>query len=125
MIKEAYVSFEIARLLKEKNFNEACEHQYYVIDKKLGTYNTTDRSRNPERYIDAPTHQMVMAWLREKGLFIQIGVVDHSTITIPEKYYFFRIYENRRYISHDRTETYYTYEEAVESALKYCLEEVI
>ena len=121
MIKEAYVSFEIARLLKEKNFNEACEHQYYVIDKKLGTYNTTDRSRNPERYIDAPTHQMVMAWLRKKGWHITIDCIDVTetglvfTIKIVDMKSFFE-YK----IGYDST-----YEKAVESALKYCFEKVI
>lgn len=41
MIKEAYCSFEVAKLLKGKGFNEEC----------IGAY---------------PTHQMAMSWLREK-----------------------------------------------------------
>ena len=28
MIKESYVSFEIAKLLKEKGFDEHCSHAY-------------------------------------------------------------------------------------------------
>jgi len=127
MIKEAYVSFETALLLKEKRFDEECRGFFHTAfeDPHLSTWNGDHKNSDYEECVSAPTQQMAMAWLRKKGLFIQIGVVGHSTITMPEKYYFFRIYENRRYISHNRTETYYTYEEAVEAALKYCLEEVI
>ena len=116
MITEDYVSFETANLLKEKDFNEACEHQYYVINEKLGTYNTTDRSRNPERYIDAPTHQMAMAWLREKDIRIcpDYSDVDGKWFTI------IGTKKKRTYSGY-----YDTYEEAIEIALKYALENLL
>lgn len=67
MITEDYVSFEVAKLLKEKGFDEYCE-QIYDGD--------GDLSRNICGYINeekaneffsalAPTHQMAMKWLRE------------------------------------------------------------
>ena len=34
MVKEQYVSFETAKLAKEKGFNEHCNH-YYDSDRKL------------------------------------------------------------------------------------------
>ena len=65
MITEDYVSFETAKLLKENSFNENCSRWYFTISGEIGEYNITDRSRNSELYIDAPTLQMAMKWLRE------------------------------------------------------------
>ena len=65
MITEDYVSFETAKLLKEKGFNEGCRAHY-----------GTDGSFSYEKYeveasgcemhnaILAPTLQMAMKWLR-------------------------------------------------------------
>ena len=66
-----------------------------------------------------------MKWVREKGIFIQIGVVEHSTITVPDDYYFFKVYKYRGFVSYEKTETYHTYEQAVEAVLKYALENLI
>ena len=117
MKQEAYVSYEIAKLLKEKGFNEVTLDSYRANGQLRGEYKFCN--------IPCPTHQMAMAWLRKKGIFIQLCVIDHNTITVPEKYYFFKVYKDRRFISHDRTDSYYTYEDAVEAALKYCLEKLI
>lgn len=126
MITEDYVSFEVAQILKEKGFNEACEHQYYVIDEKLGTYNTTDRSRNPERYIDAPTHQMTMKWLRKKHnilLFLLPAQENGKLVYLVEVWTWNEeegLYEST-YAPMPRKEP----EQAVEAALKYSLENLI
>lgn len=56
MITEDYVSFEVAKLLKEKDFNEHCEKSY-SIDGKL-------YSNFPDDCILAPTFQMAAKWLR-------------------------------------------------------------
>ena len=67
MIQEAYVSFEIAKHLKEKGFDWECIG-YYVDDEPndvkyslLGETNSTWESR----CCSAPTLQMAMKWLRE------------------------------------------------------------
>ena len=67
MITEDYVSFETAKLLKEKGFDERCFSFYWSDgsldanshDKKTNLRNST--SSNPV----APTLQMAMKWLRE------------------------------------------------------------
>lgn len=72
MIKEAYVSFEIAKLLKEKGFDWDC---YAIYGKSKEDFHTnTDKAFNNGglRVISAPTHQMACAWLREKGYHISI-----------------------------------------------------
>ncbi len=63
MLTEDFVSFETAKLLKEKGFDWNTDKQFN-LDKIVGDYNITDRSRYPERYLSAPTLQMAMKWLR-------------------------------------------------------------
>ena len=130
MITEDYVSFETAKLLKEKGFNENTDKQFNS-DKIVGDYNITDRSRYPERYLDAPTLQMAMKWLREvHKLYITVvpfplnfehediqdgwgcEVTHLSDLSYDGNYEFFQ----KRYPTH---------EEATEAAIKYCLENLI
>lgn len=63
-MKEAYCSYEIAKLLKEKGFDEPC---IAVYEEKVLRINTLCDYHNSElsSYICAPTHQMACAWLRE------------------------------------------------------------
>lgn len=121
MITEDYVSFETAKLLKEKGFNENTDKQFN-LDKIVGDYNITDRSRYPERYLDAPTLQMAMKWLREKQIFITIGFCDYPTLHksewIPEVCTHDSIFD-------EPSIAYNTYEEACEAAIEYCLKNLI
>ena len=76
MIKEAYCNYEMSMLLKEKGFNEYCSG-YYKFDKSLGILSKAviNNSALDDDGIDisAPTHQMVLAWLREeKNIIITI-----------------------------------------------------
>ena len=96
MITEDYVSFETAKLLKEKGFNWNTDKQFN-LDKIVGDYNITDRSRYPERYLDAPTLQMAMKWLREvHNLHIQPEITAW-----PQKGYFVKIYGNYLPVVHE------------------------
>ena len=136
MITEDYVSFEIAKLLKEKGFDELCPTFYETDEpnngpkysKKLGWFlhNSYDYSdRHGKMIISTPTLQMAMKWLRE---------VHHLVV---EPYYYFALGEWCVDIKHleKRTEleefenirekSYNTYEEACETAIKYCLENLI
>ena len=96
MITEDYVSYEVAKLLKEKGFDEPV-YNYYKWDGfeqvRFSTITTPEyepfRNSDPngDGEIACPTHQMALKWLREV----------HKI----------------------------SYEEAVEAALKYCLTELI
>lgn len=83
---EDFVSFEIAKKLKEKDFNEPCLGFYYpngnlvlrvtdgVDDFRccLGSLNKTDNIISNE-FFDAPTISQVLKWLfNEKQLFVNI-----------------------------------------------------
>ena len=65
-ITEDYVSFEMAKLLKEKGFDECTRAVYYVSDKSIH-YSTNPSNYNNGLYVaimGAPTLQMAMKWLR-------------------------------------------------------------
>ena len=116
MIKEAYCSFEVSKLLKEKGFNERSSASYDSkgqLQEGYGYWNKT-----PIWYA-APTHQMAMAWLREvHNIFI---VIDHySNISCN-----FSFWQGDNYYENPLKKGFPSYEETVEAALKYCLENLI
>ena len=84
---EDFVTFEIAKKLKEKGFKEECFARYYCSDKtyfERNSYHPDTESvfycyNNDEDlgrfYIDAPTISQILKWLRkEKGLHIAIDI---------------------------------------------------
>ena len=136
MIKEAYVSFEVAKLLKEKGFTEECEY-FYDWYKESESYHicsnggTCNNEKYPDEY-SMPTHQMAMAWLREeKNIFISICNGNHCKFdkNIPSEtvYYFFTITNSYGVYKEEEQcfDEFKTYEEAIEAALKYCLKNLI
>ena len=123
MIKEAYVSFETAKLLKEKGFDWDCN----AIYGRRGEFQrNTDRAFNNGglHVTSAPTHQMACAWLREKGIYITIIYGDY---TANKKVFWTPQIDSLE--GFDLPDSFYKeydlYEDAVESALKYCLENLI
>ena len=126
--KEAYVSFETAKLLKEKGFDENTL-MVYMSYGDLCKCNRYDSIRNSnynditKNYFEctAPTLQMAMKWLREVHN-IDICVFPYQTDYISYSYKV-KIYKNKEiYLTITDSKTY---EEAVEAALKYCLENLI
>ena len=148
MITEDYVSFEIAKLLKEKGFNELCNRVYegpklkyttlpisplmslgelggfhpkqlYVTNNELGDIVYT-----------APTPQMAMKWLRETHHII---IVSHPLSFNVAKdclceNWVYSLWVGNKLEVHEslgNQTNYPTYEEACEAAIKYCLENLI
>ncbi len=136
MITEDYVSFETAKLLKEKGFDEECSCFYNNIDYGTpglevdGQLYYKNSALDDEEYA-APTLQMAMKWLREVHRLhvevvpnpfnfehqdIQDGwgceVTHLSDLSYDGNYEFFQ-------------KKYSTYEEACEAAIKYCLENLL
>jgi hypothetical protein len=126
MIQEAYCSFEIAKLLKEKGFDERCR-SYFIND--LGDYRRcaveiTDKDCTIEQTL-RPTHQMACAWLRiNHQIFIRPNIIFAAH---PIKYYceIFCYGDNLNTQQDVTTESFETPEEAVEAALKYVLKNLI
>lgn len=131
MITEDYVSFETAKLLKEKGFDEFCRAHYDITNGNLYYEKVEVEASGCEMHnsVLAPTLQMAMKWLRENfnmnpvpyatsiGWYFEVFNLTQRDITgcallydvgIPSKEY-----------------TFDTYEEACEAAIKYCLENLI
>ena len=136
MITEDYVSFEIAKLLKEKGFTEYTLG-YYLDDKDKLYFDrfSDDWNSNHVGYISAPTLQMAMKWLREVhnqtivlGIRVEdpiSGIINRYTAGIwyiPRKHGGAFCYTSPPpYNDND----YQSFEEACEAAIKYCLENLI
>lgn len=132
MITEDYVSFETAKLLKEKGFDCACKVWYSEYTSQFGGEKYTsiefdDHNRFEENYkfiCYAPTLQRAMKWLREVyELYIEISLScdreDKNAKIFDTS--IFNIY-NQRY---KKLSNIQGYEEACEAAIKYCLENLI
>ena len=70
MITEDYISFEPAKLLKEKGFDEKCRTYYKVFPESriAAIYHSSENrgvSEDDPNEILCPTLQMAMKWLRE------------------------------------------------------------
>jgi len=138
MITEDYVSYETAKLLKEKGFEYNLDESYWLIDadnkmywvSRIGAYDYVDiptesfqRPKNGYRLI---TQATAMKWLREvHHIFINIDYDPHE---FGDKPYFTLItnmdtcsYYSGKHLPVNRA----TYEEMAEAAIKYCIENLI
>ena len=122
-MKDAYCSFEIAKLLKEKGFDEECTHYYSYEDDELIEYTNGVYSRNSKdcHRCTSPTHQMACAWLRKQGVYMSIDTVITSS---GNTYFNIYTYSKDSGWIHP-VDFYNSYEDAVEAALKYALEDLI
>ena len=135
-IKEDYVSFETAKLLKEKRFNEPCHATYDTAvtggkpkfsEYEVLSYFPYGMKNSDDKYsivISAPTLQMAMKWLREvHELYIEVSlscdredknakIFDASIFNV----------QNQRY---KKLGNIQGYEQTCETAIKYCLENLI
>lgn len=121
MITEDYVSFEVAKLLKEKGFDEPCRAIY---EEKILRINTLCDYFNSElsSYVCAPTLQMAMKWLREiHNIFIEISVDE----MLKDEGYQWALYNNDTKEIKPYAGWRDLYEEACEEAIKYSLENLI
>ena len=133
MITEDYVSFETAKLLKEKGFDESTSMVYMSYGDlcKLHRYDSirnsdyNDITKNYFEYT-ASTLYMAMKWLREvhnicitiypeeNGYEAVLYDIENDVEIVLQSFgvYGIHIYEE-------------IYEDAVEAALKYCLKTLI
>lgn len=117
MIKEDFCSYEVAKLLKEKGFNEPVTELNKLLFKE------------GEKPVLKITHQKAMKWLREEHkIFIYIepfittsGLQGYKPYCTKIGGEFMWINPLRKYSNTSSD----TYEEAIEAALKYCIENLI
>ena len=125
MIKEDYCSYEVAKILKEKGFNESCYTCY--VEKEISHYDYSSTNYELiDGVISCPTLQMAMKWLREeKNIFIVIEPHAYDYINEKNKSYECSLWVGDNYYKYIESKDYPSYEEAVEASLKYCLENLI
>ena len=120
MITEDYVSFEVAKLLKEKGFDERCRNSYN-LEGKFYVHTQWHYPITTMGYV-APTHQMALKWLREKGVYFSL-VPFIENAGWPKDTWHINFYNSDGIIGGGFPVK--GYEEAVEAALKYALENLI
>jgi hypothetical protein len=125
MITEDYISFETAKLLKEKGFDKKC----FTVYNNDGKFYDTRYGIAPSIEIPAPTLQMAMKWLREVHK-IEIWVhydIDKATWWGGCNPMYEEDEENSNMFQSLLGFDYpgKTYEEACEAAIKYCLENLV
>ena len=115
MVTEDYVSFEIAKLLKNKGFDWDCESKRF--------YPEPDYDQESPNGVYAPTVQMAMKWLREVHNIsieplVDFGSGDGYWWTADVGYI-------KKHGLIDELCGYNSYEQVCEAAIKYCLENLI
>ena len=136
-IIEDYVSFETAKLLKEKGFDgdtASCyileDSTHHIMSDKVvqSEYYESQDSNEHGHLIQAPTLQMAIKWLREEYKIMITIIPQEVNVGVDRMCY--AIYR----ITEDLYQPLYngkvgnlvdSYEEAVEAAIKYCLENLI
>ncbi len=133
MITEDYVSFETAKLLKEKGFDGASRRmfrtlkgypaKFYDLPNWTTNIDLNDTCQNCEFAI-IPTLQMATKWLREvHHIFISISF-QYDKFNYPHYFYKIANIGKKEDWNIEKSE-HITVEEATEAAIKYCLENLI
>lgn len=131
-----FVSFEIAKKLKEKGFKEKCIAYYwekinehtpsFVVEDNMPDdgLNILDLLSNHNQveyspFIDAPTISQVLKWMRKKNV--------HLYTDIDKEGWFFEIrcLKTRVMINTDFFKRHSTYELAALAGIEYCLDNLI
>ena len=134
MITEDYVSLEVAKLLKDKGFDQNCAT--YYLDKHIYRHYYGEVIPKYKQIYAAPTQAIAMQWLREvHHIYTEICLYKTSEDDIEPKksrkapYYTFKVWDTLTGDNVDKRLTNDfigdTYEQACEAAIKYCLENLI
>lgn len=127
MIKEEYVSFEIAKLLKYKGFDQNCA-TYYLDGQVWRHYHGEVIPKDKQIYA-APTQSMAMKWFREvHNIHIIaepcLGEGNEPNLSF-NRWFWTILKEEGEYKPIRRIDEFPTYEKACEAAIKHCLEHLI
>ena len=129
MITEDYVSFETAKLLREKGFNEQCYAYYNIFydndGKVLKLWRKYPHRAQPNSdYLNVPTLQMAIKWLRNT-FHLEIYSFHDAIQESNDWWYRIEYHSKGCSLTKKSDAIYKTYEQACEAAIKYCLENLI
>ena len=126
MIHEEIVTFEVAKLAKEKGFNSKC--YFYYQKEELHTNKCFNRyNKGVDSICSAPTQSLLQRWMREeKGVVFGISPMQEMDCDyLGWCATIYNVDENGYGLSWKEELYYNTYELAIEDALKYALENLI
>jgi hypothetical protein len=121
-MRPTYVTFEQAKLLKEKEFNEKCVQGYNKSEKYLGELIVDFPNRNTDNIvISAPEQWQVIEWLRiNHGIWVQVSYYYEDKI---ENWY--NIIHIKKDDIETQTDCFSSPQEAYSAAITHCLEKII
>lgn len=126
MITEDYVSFDTAKLLKEKGFDEDIDLWYdengEMFSRHKYDISSDWRVKAQQKVYLCPTLQMAMKWLRGKKC-CPIEILWHFDSDNQIDVWYFKHHVELRELP--VIKYYDTYEGACEAGIKYCLENLI
>ena len=120
-MEEQLISFETAKLAKEKGFKLPLHsnRNYYNLNGNIHPYNWFNQFELAD-YTDAPTQSLLQKWLREVhkiNIFISSKTIENKTIFIPHGRTIPDTIKNNLIVDIIQYCTNNTYEEALEIAL--------
>ena len=131
MIHEEICTYEVCKLAKEKGF-DVPTHYAYNENRQKAMYMELCLNRNAKdsHSISAPTQSLLQRWLREeKEVFVEVYTRPHFATTQTKTFYVWNIqyYDCKQAyrIFQAPQDTFYTYEEALEDALKYAFKNLV
>ena len=83
MIKERYVNFEVASLLRDKGFDEECIKTYNISNGQMyiGGESCNSEFTDIDEMITTPTQQMACDWVEEKyniSIEVWVGIIGYG-----------------------------------------------
>ena len=126
MIEEQYVSFETAKLAKEKGFDIPTRYGFSER-RSLVRVDTSDNWNQDKELYSRPTQSLLARWLRDKHkLFIEI-TIDFMRLIIEDNptkcytIYYYKIINLKNSSCINNRHEYYSYEKALEAGLQEAL----
>lgn len=122
MIHDELVTYEVAKLAREVMLDVPCSH-IYTKDGKLKEvyeYKSDDDAIN-DAYACAPTQSLLQRWLRDNG-FGEVEVRHWPETNKYPHHYGWEVKDNLGDLMSFSSKMFDTYEQALEDALKYTLE---
>ena len=116
------VSLELAKLARDKGFDEVCDFGYCYDTTKDGYYSNYDpdyfkNSGLWEKHYAAPSREQLQVWLQKQGIFVIVDV--DQTMEPKFAYKINKHLGSGNWNKHgsDWSDLYYRYEQALEEGL--------
>ncbi len=119
-MEELFVSYEIAKALKEKGFNNPCFGWWCLVGDGIPSLNIEQSNRSNfqpdwDKTFLAPTHQQIIDWLREKH---DLPIHIHSIWQHDSNNYSYQYHITANHEEWNGTEHYKSFNEALNNAIE-------